>query len=55
MKPMGLKYRDPGCCCSLCLSRGYRKDKGWESFTVARKSTERQLAKQIVSKEIENA
>lgn len=55
MKPMGLKYRDPGCCCSLCLSRGYRKDKGWESFTVTSKSTERQLAKQIVSKEIKNA
>lgn len=55
MKPMGLKYRAPGCCCSLCLSRGYRKDKGWESFTVTSKSTERQLAKQIVSKEIKNA
>lgn len=55
MKPMGLKYRDPGCCFSLCLSRGYRKEKCWESFTVTSKSTERQLAKQIVSKEIENA
>lgn len=55
MKPMGLKYRDPGCCCSLCLSRGYRKDKGWELFTVARKSTERQLTKKTIRKEIADA
>lgn len=55
MKPHGLKYKDEGCLCSLCRSRGYRKGSGWESFTETESSTERQKAKKEIKKEVDIA
>lgn len=54
MKPHGLKYREEGCLCSLCRSRGYRKGYGYESFSEVEKSTERQKARKEIEKEIDD-
>lgn len=55
MKPHGLKYKDEGCLCSLCRSRGYRKGDGYESFSEVEKSAERQKARKEIQKELDNA
>lgn len=54
MKPHGLKYKDEGCLCSLCRSRGHRKGDGYESFSEVEKSAERQRARKEIKKEIDN-
>ena len=54
MKPHGLKYRQEGCLCSLCRSRGYRKGDEYESWQEVCKSTERQKARKEIRKELDN-
>lgn len=54
MKPYGLYYVTPGCTCSLCRSRGYRKINPYDSITKAGKNKARQLAKTEIRKQIKD-
>lgn len=45
MKPFGMFYSVEGCTCSLCRSRGYRKNNAYDSELRASKHRARQQAK----------
>lgn len=52
MKPYGKFWSVNGCTCSLCRSRGYRKNNAYGSIIRANKHRARQVAKRDIQKEI---
>lgn len=52
MKPFGIFYSVDGCTCSLCRSRGYRKNNAYDSSLRVSKHRARQQAKREIRKAV---
>ena len=48
MKPLGIFYSVEGCTCSLCRSRGYRKNNAYDRSLRVSKHRARQQAKREI-------
>lgn len=54
MKPFGLFYSCEGCTCSLCRSRGYRKNNAYDAVIRTSKGKARQQAKKAIQREVKD-
>lgn len=55
MKPYGHTYTTPGCVCSLCRSRGYRKNNAYGTSQHVSKHRIRQQAKRVIREVLDEA